>query len=395
MVLSMHFGKYFVILIAAALTACGGSTSGGSPPTETRSFYLGFTPFPYDFNSDPVVLNQIVDDVYNKLTVNADLVTHHFDNGIPWNDALSDTFPYADHIMSDWQTRRDRTPVGHKKYLAITPINIDRNGLSLLRDTADDMPLVTPFDTYAANGDFNVQDVKTAYLNYCKRVITYFNPDFFAIGIETNLLRKNTNATTWAKYVELNHYVYTQLKASYPNLPVFVSVSPVEAIEGYVGESAEFTGDAAGYAASQVSAINDVLTDSDYYAVSLYPYMTNYYASPIPNDLFDNLFALSGKPIAIAETGMLAEDLTAYSVTFLGSEARQNDYVSLLLSKANDYQLKFVNWFVQQDYDQLCDYLGGCTDFQKLWRDTGIYDGTGNTRTSYTTWQQWLARPLN
>lgn len=392
----MHSGYVLVLFLIACLGGCGGSTSGTTPaPTPTRTFYLGFTPFPHDYDNDPMVLGQIVDNVYSKLAANADLVAHHFDNGIPWNTALSDSFPYDAHIMVDWQTRRDRTPAGHRKYIAITPINIDRNGLALLRDTADDMPLTAPFDTHAAAGDFNADDVKTAYLNYCKRVIAYFNPDYLAIGIETNLLRKNTNAATWAKYVELNHYVYTQLKISYPGLPIFVSVSPVEAIEAYVGPTTEFSGNPAGYAASQLSAINAVLSDSDYYAISLYPYLTNFYNTAIPADMLDNLFALSGKPIAIAETGMLAEDLTVYGLTFTGSQTRQNDYLSQLLQKSDAYQVEFVNWFIQQDYDQLCDYLGGCTDFQKLWRDTGIYDGAGNPRMSHTTWQQWLAQPLN
>jgi hypothetical protein len=397
-VIAMPVQKWTVLFtIISCLSACGGSSSTGTTTTApTRAFAMGFTPFPYDYSSDPTTAATILDNVYTKLANDADLIAHHFDNGIPWNAALTDTYPYDAHIMSDWQTRFDKTPASDAMYVAITHLNADRTGLAKLRDTADDMTLTSPFAGYAAAGDFNNPDVETAYLNYCKRVIAFFNPDYLAIGIEVNLLRKNTDAATWARYVALNHYVYTHLKALYPNLTIFVSVSPIEAIEGYVGPSAEFSGDPAGYAASQVSAINDVLADSDDYAISLYPYMSVFYNSAIPTDMLDNLFALSSKPIVIAETGMLAKniDITVNSttLTFTGSDTAQNDYLSLLLQKANDYHAQFVNWFILQDYDQLCVALGGCTDTQNLWRNTGLYDSAGNSRASYTTWTQWLAR---
>ena len=396
---SVKIGSLLLMLIC--LGACGSGGDGSTtPPSPTRSFAMAFTPFPYDYSADPTTAATILDNVYTDLANNTDMVAHHFDNGIPWNAALIDTYPYDAHIMSDWQTRRDKTPPGSKIYVAITPINSDRAGLAKLRGSADDMTLTSPFDGYASAGDFNNMDVKTAYLNYCKRVIAFFNPDYLAIGIEVNLLRKNTDAATWVKYVELNHYVYTQLKALYPALPIFVSVSPVEAIAGYVGPTAEFAGaadPAAAYAASQLSAINDGLADSDDYAISLYPYMTVFYNSSFPNDMLDKLFGLSSKPIVVAETGMLAQDIDitvgSSTLTFTGSDAAQNNYLSQLLQKANDYHAQFISWFIQQDYDQLCVALGGCTETQKLWRNTGVYDSTGTARTSYTTWTQWLARP--
>lgn len=391
--------NWAVLLILTVLTACGGGGGGTNNPaagsSATRSFAMGFTPFPYDYSSNPTTATSILNTVYSKLATNADLVADHFDNGIPWNAALNDTFPYNTHIMNDWQTRRDKLPVGAKRYVAITPLNPDRNGLALLRDTADDMTLQAPFDAYASNGNFNAADVEKAYLNYCKRVIAYFNPDYLAIGIEVNLLRKNTDATTWSRYVAFNHYVYTELKKLYPTLPIFVSVSPLEAIQGYVGPTAEFNSaadPAAAYAASQLSAINDVLADSDDYAVSLYPYMSVYYNSAFPSDMLDKVFSLSNKPLVIAETGMLAQDISASGLTFAGSDTEQNAYLSQLLEKANAYHAQFINWFILRDYDQLCVSIGGCSDAQNMWRNTGLYDASGNPRPAQATWMQWLAR---
>jgi len=47
---------------------------------------------------------------------------------------------------------------------------------------------------------------------------------------------------------------------------------------------------------------------------------------------------------------------------------------------------------VLQDYDLLCDFIGGCAGTDRLWRDTGVYDGNGNTRPSYDTWKSYLGR---
>ena len=397
---SLIFGGAIALLLAACGGSGGGRGDDDAPPPLSRSFYMGFTPFPYD--ADPVTVPTVVDDIYAKLASDADMVLHHLEEGIPWNAALADdlltpassVFPYSNHIRLDWETRVGKTPAGHRKYLAITPLNLARNSLAPWRDTANEQGLQPPFDTHAANGDFNAQDVKDAYLNYCLRVIEYFEPDYLAIGIEVNLLRKNTDAATWAKYLELNQHVYSALKTAHPDLPIFVSVSPVEMLSGYVGPPAEFAGDPDGYRAVQLAALADLLLHSDYYAISLYPFMTVYFASDFPADMFAQIFALSDKPTAIAETGMLAENLTAFSITFAGSETKQHDYLQSLLEAANANDLRFVNWFVLQDYDRLCVFFGGCSDDEVLWRDTGVYDGDGNTRPSYAVWKDYLARRL-
>ena len=48
---------------------------------QTRSFYLGLTPFPYD------ITNEAVDQTYRFLSEHTDLIAHHFDSGVPWPEA--------------------------------------------------------------------------------------------------------------------------------------------------------------------------------------------------------------------------------------------------------------------------------------------------------------------
>ena len=131
----------------------------------------------------------------------------------PWQEALINVDVFNDTLNNEWLNRRNRNVSelsGHKVFVSVTPINFARDGFALeWNNNGQEQALIAPFSTYNANGDFNHPDVKTAYLNYCKRVIEFFGPDYLAIGIEVNLLRKNSNQWTWDKYVELNQYGYS------------------------------------------------------------------------------------------------------------------------------------------------------------------------------------------
>jgi len=49
--------------------------------------------------------------------------------------------------------------------------------------------------------------------------------------------------------------------------------------------------------------------------------------------------------------------------------------------------------FVPADYDAFCDAIQ-CTDFSRLWRDTGLWDEAGNPRSALGLWDDNLARAL-
>jgi hypothetical protein len=172
------------LLFFVLLGACGGggdSSGGGAAPAQP-AFYVGFTPFPYDIDSNTTVL----DYVYGRIAVDANIILHHFDDGLQWDNALSGA-AFHPNIAGDWQYRKDHTPVGNRVFLAVTPLNFLRTGLAAYRSDAANQPLPAPWDTYALNHP----SVKTAYLNYCRRIIDFFRPDYFAVAIEVNLLMAN------------------------------------------------------------------------------------------------------------------------------------------------------------------------------------------------------------
>ncbi|MBK9099966.1 MAG: hypothetical protein IPM14_18095 [bacterium] len=72
-------------------------------------------------------------------------------------------------------------------------------------------------------------------------------------------------------------------------------------------------------------------------------------------DMFDKIFSHLTKPIAICETGYAADSITVYGGTIVlnGTPQKQNQYLTLMLNKAEENDLRFVVNFVLRDYDAL------------------------------------------
>jgi hypothetical protein len=366
------------VILAVALFACSdGGGGGGGPSTVSPPdsyYYVGFTPFPYDLDS----IDTVLDYVYGRIAADANIILHHFDDGIQWDKALTDEAFHA-NILTDWQVRKDRTPAGHRVFVAVTPINISRNGLAPYRSDTANQPLPSPWDTYA----FNHPSVKTAYLNYCRRIIDFFSPDYFAMGIEVNLLMINAKPS-WPAFVELHQYVYGQLKTQYPSLAVFVSFTGLDLVSGWT------------YAnhADQVTALSDIIGYSDYFGLSLHPqgseFMVNKNPATVPSVAdFRTVFSLSSKPIAVCETSWPAEPFTAYGglVSVNGTPEQQALFFQNMFAAADQYDTEFVISFILRDYDALWQDLGSPDDLSKFWRDTGFYDENGNERPIPAVWR--------
>ncbi|MBN2079510.1 MAG: hypothetical protein JW838_11135 [Spirochaetes bacterium] len=371
-----------IILVTLSLVpSCKGE--GGDIPLlpalfSGRSYHMGFTPFPSEAGSFPAM-----EFIYDAIGDNADLVAHHFDNGIPWDESLSGD-PYPSNIQFDWDYRRTHTPAKHKVYVAVTPLDSDRDALAPeWTAVGDNQPLTHPWDGYAAANEFNHDDVKDAYLNYCRRVVDYFDPDYLAFGIEVNLLKHNTPAA-WAAYLELHQHVYAALKAEYPRLPIMATLTGMDLLEGYTAVDH----------ADQMAALADVIDYTDYYAISLHPHLSAIIPDlVVPDDMFEELFSLSDKPPCITETSFLAETLTMIDYpTYLayGTPEKQRDYVNRLLSEADRLGLRFVVYFLVRDYDALWVQLGSPENILKAWRDTGLYDENGNPRPALEAWRSRL-----
>jgi hypothetical protein len=365
----------FLLLMVLMLGAGFASSPAASQSPDERAFYMGFTPFPYDV--DDAALSYTAE----RLQADGDLIAHHLDEGIPWPEALAGD-PLPAPLMAEWEYRR-AISAEHQVYLAITPIDISRTWLAPYHGPEGVVPLPAPWDGYT----FDHPDVQAAYLNYARRAIDFFQPDYLAIGIEVNGLLTNT-PDAWPAYLALHQHVYTQLKADYPGLPVMASLVGTALLEGYTEEADH---------AAQQQARQDILPYTDIFALSLYPYMSVYTTDIIPDDLFARLHELSDKPIAIAETGYPADTFSLTLpdgvFTFASDAQKQADYMRRLLESAQVYEFRFVVNFVLRDYDAVWEALGR-DETLVIWRDTGIYDEDGELRPAGDLWLEWLARPV-
>jgi hypothetical protein len=365
------------IKVLFALACLGMLSCDKDDEVPSRSFRMGFTPFPYEISETAANY------VYGKLASEADIVNHHFDNGVPWVESLTGA-EFSSNIMNDWNFRKSKTSTHHKVYLSVTPINALRTGLASYRGDTDNMELPEPWNTYR----FNSAEVKSAYLNYCKRAIEFFQPSYFGMSIEANLLYFQ-KPEVWTEYLELHQFIYTELKKLYPALPVFTSVVGAQLLKDFIDGNDHVT---------QRLAALQILEYSDYYALSFYPYMSKHLGNPYPENTFEELFNISAKPLVVAETGYVAQTFSLDTGTGLttveSDQVKQQKFFNDLLKACERRNAEFVIDFVIRDYDQLWTQIGSPTDISIAWRDCGLYDENGESRLAHKTWKEYFAREL-
>jgi len=341
----------------------------------SRNFYMGATPYPPDYTDRGDAL------VYNFINTNCDLIAHHFDDGVPWEEALNNTI-YPQVIIDESNKRISKSHVS-KVYLSLAPLTSSRNKIAGYWSKT----VVDSVKNKWKNKEINDSLVVRAYFNYCCYMIDKFNPNYFNYAIECN--SKEWTAEDFNKFLDFCSKIYPQLKQHYPTLPIFVS---------YV-----ITQDA--IVLERAKKINQY---SDYISVSTYPYVSvgSFAYGPtdvgsIPSDWFSKFRDIdASKPFSIAETGYIAEDLnlSEYGITKIGKPEWQADYVQFLFETCNKYNAEFVNWFCPYDYDNgynTLQAIGAAFPLFKEWKDTGLYDGNGLERPSLKVWDKWYKAKKN
>jgi len=210
----------FISVAVLLLSGCGGG--GGSSPAatpstpppvvKTRSFYMGFTPWPYDSTVNAVNVT------YQKIQQHGDIVHHQIMQGIPWNEAFNKT-AYPQTVEDDLNGRLSQTLSGKKVLLSIDSLNAGRDKLADNWGSSGAQARTTPWDTR----DFDSPEVITAYTNFALNLISRFNPSYFNYGTEASeLILKDL--VTFNKFKVFAEKVYTNIKAQHPNLKILFSV---------------------------------------------------------------------------------------------------------------------------------------------------------------------------
>lgn len=376
---SLRVGFALFLVLALVLTSSACSKSGkrvtpsnsGNQQLLTRSFYMGFTPWPYDDNTNAVT------DVYSRIQQKGDIIAHHFTQGIPWQESL-DNAPWPKAVEDELTLRADLTQAKMKVFLALDALNFDRDSLALMWQTADNQPL----PPHWANKRFNDPEVISAYIRFARHLIDRLQPDYFCYTSEVTELILNS-PDKYQDYLVFAQAVYDALKTDYPQLPLLVSIAVKSP------SSAQM--------ATIRSQFPSLLSAIDMVGISLYPYIffDDLLLDPSlqSNDWLMSLRDIAGgKPLAVTETGWIAEDLeiTSESINRMGSPQAQEDYVLQLLLEANRLSLEFVIWFTLIDYDPLWEGTLGRSPIAKIWKDTGLYDEALNPRPALSHWDDYL-----
>jgi hypothetical protein len=218
-------------------------------------------------------------------------------------------------------------------------------------------------------------------------MIDLFHPDYLAVGVEVNLLIRN-KFEIWNDYLELQKFIFESLKKSHPKLPILASIDVNALLPGY---------STVDNLAAQEKGLRELLRYVDILGVSLHPVMSSYRADKIPSDMFEKVFALTKKPIAITESSYSAQpwELTVNGTkfSFSGSIDKQSTFTTLLLQAANSHDCPFVVMFAIRDYDELWNKIGK-PDTALPWRDSGLYDEAGAERKAMSVWRSFYSKKL-
>jgi len=363
-----------VVLLASLLV--GGAVQAGDRNKDrvsgvpAHSTLMGFTPWPPDLTENAVVR------VYKFIDDHANLIAHHLDNGVPWDEALANTrFPGP--VREDWSTRRELTPRRMPVFLALTPLNEGRDGLALAwNDQGDNQPLPRKW----AKKRLNSRDVKQAYLTYVRRAVAYFRPRYVAIGIESNILISKA-PRLWDDYLELNAYVYSALKRDNPDLPIFATVQ-YEHLRG-------IDDDAKPNLRYQQPGVRRLMRHSDLMALSTYRFGV-IHPNPMTPDYFD-LAESFGRPVAVAESGDISKTVQVLGLKLKANEADQRAFVAGLLAHATAHHYPFVINWVAIDFDPLLKRLEGpVREVATLFAYAGLQRANGRDKPALAVWDAYL-----
>ena len=355
------------------------STDNNSGTTQTRSFYMGFTPWSYAATA------QAVTNVYNTINSEGDIIAHHFQQGIPFTASNTlDFSTYHINIQNEINGRINNTASGKVIYLAIDSLNTSRDDLTDLWDASSNMTRTAPWDTRS----FDDSEVISAYANFTiatiERFKTYYGvePAYFNYGTEISELMINDSAK-FTEFVSFASTIYSTLKNLYPSMKLMVSIALKDP------GSTEMNTAASGF--SQIEDYVDVVGISTY-GYAFYTHSEKGNPDNLPSLWLKQIETIApNKSYAVTETGWIAESLSipAYSLNVTSSQNYQNNYLLKLINECNDINAELVIWFTSYDFDTLWTDTLGMDDLSKIWKDTGLYDESLNPRTAYTTWNTW------
>lgn len=320
---------------------------------------MGFTSWPY------APSEEATNNTYTFLSDNADIYSEHIDSYIPWNSWMRDS-ALPEQFVNEISAKAARKLPNAKLTVSVSLLNSARNEL------ASDLDGSVP--EYSS---FNDTRIEEAYFKHLKYIAANLNPDYLLVAIEVNELLKNA-PNKWNGYKQLMSSIRTRMKGEFPNIKISESITLHNYYNIDVEDPNEF-----------INEITTYANTLDFVAISFYPFFKGLKTTLEFQDAFDFLHEKITKPIVIAETGHLSEDLSveSFNLYIPGSQGEQNEYLQTLLINAQEYNYEYIIWWTHRDYTLLWEtFPEEAKDLGKLWLSTGLINEDGTEKEAYKSW---------
>ncbi len=223
---------------------------------------------------------------------------------------------------------------------------------------------------------FSDPDLRAAFLNYTSYVVSNYEPDYLALGVEINMFADRAPAAQFDSYLSLYHEAYTLAKGLRPQMLVF----PTFQLEDLLGDLTEVH-------PPRWELIDRFGGEMDVLAISSYPYLTDLGSAPeLRSDYYTQLTEQFPGKIMIAETAYPSAPSEGSNV--IGTEEDQTLYLLRLLEEANANGFVAVVWLAA--FNPSFSGTGGTS----VLRDVGLRAADGANKVAWAYWEEWVRRPL-
>lgn len=340
-----QFWRRTIVAALAAGLAAAGTSIAGEAAAPGRLY--GNMPFSMDATALPPQFHFTAQHIGEDSSL---LALHMEWFGIPW-DALASGGPLPHAFLAELD-RADalRKSLGLPVYLAVTPISGTRDRLAA-RAYGDGEALLNdndfgaPCEDVAARAD--AATIRRAFHALVDLYVARFEPSFLALSIEVNIYTQRC-PQAWASMRDLLNAEYETQKAAQPDLPIFHTFQAEFLWQADRGEPCfGFQRDCL---MRNVARFSDLR--ADLWGLSSYPvpiFLNN--GRMLPEDYFAAVAQLSGRPVAISETGYLSTTYSAVTsntcIAGLPSSVEdQKWWMGRVLSDAERLHMPFVVWWV-------------------------------------------------
>ena len=220
------------------------------------------------------------------------------------------------------------------------------------------------------------EDVREALVAYAIYVVTNYEPEYLAVGVEINMLRARS-PEQFEGFLDAYVRVYDAVKGIRPATRVFPTFQ-LEDLLGRLTQEHE----------PQWEALEAFGARLDVLAVSTYPYLASSIrlVREIPADYYSQLRTRFAGEILVSEAGYASAGIEGHS--WVGSEREQEQFLRRLLEDAEANAFSAVVWVAERDPAR--SRQGGAA----VLNDVGLRASDGTAKLAWAVWREWAQRPL-